>query len=51
LGDSGRPPRNYVAATASHEGVREDAMTELTLLLVFALYAGVMGLIFQVFGK
>ena len=27
------------------------AMTELTLLLVFALFVGVMGLIFQLFGR
>jgi hypothetical protein len=32
-------------------GVRQHPMAELTLLLVFALYAGVMGLIFQMFGK
>jgi hypothetical protein len=29
--------------------LREPPMAELTLLLVFALYAGVMGLIFQLF--
>lgn len=51
-GIRGGSPANY-GQEDEHANRRGGGspMAELTLLLVFALYAGVMGLLFQLFGR